>query len=145
MMHRFVVFLLLIMIGTFSHAQQDSAVSGDDQQAMRATIMAQLQAIQENDAKGAFDLNTHEIREHFGTPDAFMGMVRRSYSALYDVRDPDFIEVTAMNMDDGINVQALKWKADDGRMMVAVYEMLKSPDGMWRVRKCMLRPMSEFF
>jgi hypothetical protein len=115
------------------------------QVAMQAAITKQLDAIQGDDEASAFAYNTDALQQHFETPARFMQVVREHFDALYHARAREFIAVSTMNADPGLQVQALKLTGPGGHVWVAIYEMERNPAGDWRVARCSLKPMEGYF
>jgi Domain of unknown function (DUF4864) len=114
-------------------------VSAADWKAIRAVIEIQLRAFQDDDGERAFAQATPEIRRQFGSPEAFMRMVRSSYYPLYRPRSTQFLEPGIVN---GSAVQPLQVIAEDGRVVIALYTMVKGRDRHWRINGCEVAPSS---
>jgi Domain of unknown function (DUF4864) len=106
------------------------APSAEDVQAIRAVIEAQLSAFQREDGPAAFSYAAPSIQQQFGTPEAFMRMVRQGYRPVYRPRQWSF---EAMLVQDDDWVQPVLVTALDGRVVVALYSMERQPDASWRV------------
>jgi chlorite dismutase len=110
-------------------------VSDADARAMREVIEAQLEAFRGDDAPRAFSYAAPEIRESFGTAENFMAMVREQYAVVYRPRSVSF---EAPLQDGDEVVQPVRMTDASGSAWVALYPMVKQPDGTWRINGCQL-------
>lgn len=101
-----------------------------DSAAIRAVIRGQLAAFRRDDAAGAFAYAAPEIQQEFGTPAAFLRMVREGYAPVYR---PGEVIFQRLEVADGVWVQPLLVTAQDGRVYMALYQMERQPDGSWRI------------
>ncbi|HEX9392267.1 MAG TPA: DUF4864 domain-containing protein [Usitatibacteraceae bacterium] len=108
-----------------------------DRQKIQRVIILQIRAFERNDEAVAFSYATPDARRYFGTPRAFMEVVRSSYSALYRHSSHEFLEAAVI---DDIVVQPLKILTTDGEIIVALYTVEQQPDREWRVGSCELAP-----
>ncbi len=125
--------LLLALAPLLATAQ--SALSPEDARAVREVIEAQLDAFGRDDAARAFSLATPGIRATFGSPENFMDMVRRSYAVVYR---PKSVAFEAPVVIDGMIVQPVRMTDAEGRAWIALYPMVRQPDGSWRTDGCRL-------
>ena len=124
--------LLLLLAPCLAAAQ---SVSAADARAVRAVIQAQLEAFRRDDAPRAFSYAAPGIREAFGTPEKFMAMVREQYAVVYRPRSVSFEEPLMAGED---LVQPVRMIDGYGRAWMALYPMVKQPDGSWRINGCHL-------
>ncbi len=108
-----------------------------DRQKIQRVITLQIRAFERNDEAVAFSYATPNARRYFGTPRAFMDMVRASYSALYKHSSREFLEAAVI---EGVVVQPLKILTSDGEIIVALYTVEQQADKEWRVGSCELAP-----
>ena len=108
-----------------------------DRQKIRRIITLQIRAFERNDEAVAFSYATPDARRYFGTPRAFMEVVRTSYSALYNHASHEFLEAAVIS---GVVVQPLKILTSDGEIIVALYTVEQQADKEWRVGSCELAP-----
>ncbi len=101
----------------------------------RRIVQAQLDAFAAGDAYAAFAYASPGIRAAFGTPEAFMAMVRRGYPAVIAPRTATFLVVRVV---DGVTYQPVRLIDSDGRAWLALYRMLRREDGTWRIDGCRL-------
>lgn len=127
---RQLLWLAPALIGT-ARAQP---VSQADQAAIRRTIEAQMEAFGRDDGEAAFAFASPMIQGMFGTPANFMAMVRTGYPPVYRPRSVDFTELVEEN---GAPVQKVELIGPDGRPALALYTMVRGPDG-WLIDGCRL-------
>jgi uncharacterized protein DUF4864 len=127
--------LLLALAPALARAQ---TISDADARAVRRVIEAQLDAFRRDDARRAFSYAAPGIRETFGTAEKFMAMVREQYAVVYRPRSVSF-EAPLMAGED--LVQPVHLTDGDGRAWMAIYPMVKLPDGTWRINGCHLAPL----
>jgi hypothetical protein len=111
------------------------AISDADARAVRAVIEAQLDAFKRDDAARAFSYAAPGIRNAFGTAEKFMAVVREQYAVVYRPRSVSF-EAPLMAGED--LVQPVHLIDGDGHAWMAIYPMVKLPDGTWRINGCHL-------
>lgn len=129
--------LLLFLIAPDCDAREK--VSAADWKAIRSVIAVQLQAFQDDDDERAFSQATPAIRKQFGSAEAFMHMVRSSYYPLYRPRSTKFLEPGIV---DGEAVQPVQVIAEDGKVVIALYTMVKGRDRRWKINGCQMAPSS---
>ena len=130
--------LAALLLLTFNFARaEDGGLPRADRDAIRATIQAQLDAFHRDDAAGAYAEAAPGIRTLFPTPEIFLEMVRRGYPPGYRPRSTEF---TGLAMEDGEVVQRVEIIGPDGLPHLALYTMVKQPDGSWRISGCALVP-----
>jgi hypothetical protein len=127
--------LLLALAPALARAQ---TISDADARAVRRVIEAQLDAFKRDDARRAFSYAAPGIRETFGTAEKFMAMVREQYAVVYRPRSVSF-EAPLMAGED--LVQPVHLTDGDGHAWMAIYPMVKLPDGTWRINGCHLAPL----
>jgi uncharacterized protein DUF4864 len=127
--------LLLALAPALARAQ---TISDADARAVRRVIEAQLDAFRRDDARRAFSYAAPGIRETFGTAEKFMAMVREQYAVVYRPRSVSF-EAPLMAGED--LVQPVHLTDGDGHAWMAIYPMVKLPDGSWRINGCHLAPL----
>ncbi|WP_211230397.1 DUF4864 domain-containing protein [Inquilinus limosus] len=128
---RVLALFLLIAMPAFAQAPAGDA----DQAAIVGVIRKQLDAFQGDRAAEAFGYASPGIQRMFGTPDAFMAMVRQGYQPVYRPRSVDFRELVTTG---GRIVQKVLFIGQDGVPVIAEYFMERQPDGSWRIDGCRL-------
>src|ERR1044071_3852023 len=86
-------------------------------------------------APGISDAAAPGIRNPLGTAEKFMAMVREQYAVVYRPRSVSF-EAPLMAGED--LVQPVHLIDGDGHAWMAIYPMVKLPDGTWRINGCHL-------
>lgn len=128
----------LLMLGAAAPAKADADLSAADEQAIRATIEAQLDAFRADDAERAFALAAPRIQWRFSTPEAFITMVRTQYPVVYR---PARFGFRAVRTEDAVVVQLVEMWDDQDQYWIAAYQMLRAEDGTWRIGGCaLMRP-----
>jgi Domain of unknown function (DUF4864) len=115
-------------------------LSPTDQSAIRDVIQSQIDAFRRDDGTGAFSYASPSIRGMFGTPEAFMDMVRQGYQPVYRPKVFDFREIVTLH---GQVTQKVHVVGPDGRPVTAYYPMTQLPDGTWRIDGCYLQAPEE--
>ena len=128
------ILALILLAALWGHARAaDAPVPAEDQAAIRSVIAGQIDAFRRDDADAAFRLAAPSIQGMFGTPDTFIGMVRRGYAAVYRPRSFDF---AALSQEEGTISQYVELIGPDGAAYTARYTMEHEPDGSWRISGC---------
>lgn len=133
-------------LGTLGHPQKASTtspslsmpISGSDQTAIRAVIEQQIQALQQDDAAGAFAFASPAIQAQFVTPQDFMAMVKSYYPAVYRPRSVMFEQVIIV---DGMPTQQVLLMTAAGELVRANYLMEQQADRGWKINGCFLTPI----
>jgi Domain of unknown function (DUF4864) len=120
----------LLALGGAPCLAADPPAASADAAAIRHVVESQLAAFRRDDGAEAFGYAAPSIQQQFGTPEAFMRMVRQGYRPVYRPRQVIFEEVVQQ---DGTWVQPLLITAEDGRVLVALYQMERQPDDTWRI------------
>lgn len=129
---RRILFVLLMLIGP---AWAQSAVSAEDEEAIRGVITQQIEAFKRDDGDAAYAFASPHIQEKFGDPGRFLDMVRRAYPAVHRPRSLDFTELL---VGDGTIVQQVELIGPEGEAQLALYSMQREPSGQWRIDGCIL-------
>jgi len=109
-------------------------ISKEDAAAIRAVISEQLDAFARDDGPRAFSLATAGIRAQFGTPEAFMEMVKSEYAVVYR---PKSVRFEPPELIEGQIIQPVRMTDAEGRTWMAIYPMLRE-GGRWRTNGCLL-------
>lgn len=121
-------------------AASPQALSAADAVAIRDIIERQLAAFRRDDGEAAFAFASPGIRAMFGTPGAFLSMVRRAYRPVYRPREVEFRDLVDV---DGRPTQRVVLVGPDGDVVVAHYRLERQADGTWRIDGCILAGSSE--
>ena len=130
--------LVAVLLPFGSPANAAEPVAPADAIAIRGVIEQQIEAFGRDDGVAAFAYASPDIRALFGTPGAFMAMVRSGYPAVYRPRQLTFKETLAQ---DGQVVQGLVVLGADGSHVLMLYFMERQPQGDWRIDGVELRPL----
>ena len=125
---------LLLLAASATRAER---VSGDDANAVRAVVEAQLSAFAADDAKRAFSYAAPSIREMFGTPDRFMQMVRAGYPVVYRPASVVFLNPERV---EGQLLQGVHLTDASGALWLAIYRLERQPDKSWRIAGVDVQP-----
>ena len=134
-MRKLLVMLAAMLVGVGAVFAADIAVSSNDKAEIQSAIRGQLDAFQRDDAAAAFAFAAPAIREMFGTPENFIGMVRNGYAAVYRPREVEFRDLVTI---EDIVVPQVLVVGQDGRPQIALYTMERQSDGVWRINGCTL-------
>ena len=119
--------LALLFTGFAAHAEDGRRAGILD------VIGSQLNALQRDDA--AFAFASPDIQAMFGTPDNFMKMVAEAYAPVYRPGKFTFLDLVEKN---GRLVQRVLFTGPDGKQVLALYTMVRQPEGRWRIAGCIL-------
>ena len=128
--------VLLVMLSSPAWAQP---VTPADREAIRTVVQQQLDAFRHDNAELAFSYASPAIQEKFGTPNAFMHMVKSAYAPVYRPRHIVFKE---LRMIGGSLVQSVLLVGPDNVPVIALYPMHQLRDGTWKIDGCHLQPMA---
>ena len=123
------LFLILTIIFTASTAlAQDSPAANE---AYKAIITHQLQAIAQDDAAGAYSEAAPNVQKIFPSPEIFMNMVHSGYPPVYRNKQYSFGEA---GLDaNGRPFQKVEILGMDGVRYEGIYFMERQPDGSWKI------------
>ena len=130
---------LLLAFGSVARAA-DGGPGGPDREAIESVIGRQLEAFRRDDGAAAFAFASPTIQSMFGTPEAFMAMVRRSYRPVYR---PLEVRFEALVVHDGEYIQRVRLVGPEHEVVIALYEMQRQPNGEWRIDGCFLLQAAE--
>jgi hypothetical protein len=136
-MIRSVVLLIFLAVAVPVRAE---GLAATDQAAIVAVIRDQIAAFRVDDAARAFGYASPGIQAKFGTPEAFLEMVRSGYFPVYRAQGVTFREIA---IEDGVPVQAVEIRSADGLGVLAFYFMERQPDGSWRINGVILTRLPE--
>lgn len=118
---------LLAIAGLFLLAAPARA---QDTEAIRSVIDRQIEAFRQDDGSQAFSFASPAIQARFGSPAAFMAMVRSGYPAVYRPLEVEFRE---LRLEGDQAVQEVYFVGHDGKAALGLYRMERQPDGSWRI------------
>ena len=126
---------LFVAAMLFAAASPAAEISKADAAAIRKVISDQIDAFAHDDGPRAFSLATAGIQATFGTPDAFMEMVKTQYPVVYRPRSVRFLPPEIVH---GEVVQRVRMTDDTGVAWLAIYPMLREAGRGWRTNGCLL-------
>lgn len=103
--------------------------------AIDAIITAQWQAFRSSDAVGGYAYASPRLQEMYGTPAAFLDMVRAGYQPVLAARRIDFEEFVTFR---GYLARRVRLIGGPGQAREALYMMTRLADGSWRIAGCIL-------
>lgn len=110
--------------------------AADDVATAQGVIRSQLEAMDRDDAAGAYSFASPEIRGLFQEADSFMTMVRRNYPAVHRHKSFEFGDSRAAA---GQVIQEVKIVDADGVPWQAIYTLAQQPDGSVKITGCTLK------
>lgn len=102
---------------------------------VRGVIVAQLQALAEDDADRAFQTATPAVREAIGSSNRFLAMVRGAYPMVYR---PSSVSFHKPEADDGTVLQMVEITDGDDKSWIALFALEQQPDSTWRISGCVV-------
>jgi len=116
----------------------EERLSAADARAIEQVIRDQLDAFGHDDAERAWGHSTPEIQKRFGSPDAFMRMVREHYQAVYRAGGVQFVRLRKVG---GTWSQTVDVVDETGFVWRATYLMKRHGKG-WKIGGCTLAETS---
>ncbi|MBD9596173.1 DUF4864 domain-containing protein [Ensifer sp. ENS07] len=101
----------------------------------RTIIREQITAFLQDDAETAYSFASPAIRGKFPDKESFFEMVKRGYQPVY--RPGNFAFGRSKVVGDQV-LQEVLISAPDGRDWTAVYELVKQPDGSYKINGVMI-------
>ena len=120
--------LMLLLSAWPGHAS--ASLSAADEKKVRAVIQAQLKAFADDNAREAYALATPALQTQFGTPTAFMAMVRSSYPVVYAPGNVAFLKPERQQAE---VIQRVQMTDQQGKAWLAVYSLQQQKDKGWRI------------
>lgn len=106
-------------------------------QVVRQVVEQQLHAFAAQDAMQAFALADHDLRNQFGTADAFLATVREQYPMLMH---PTSVLFLKPETDGTIALQKVRLSDDEGSSWTLTYLLNREGDDQWRISGCLVTP-----
>ena len=122
------ILLLAILFTPISALAQDSPSAND---AYKAIITHQLQAIAQDDGASAYAEAAPNVQKIFPNPEIFMSMVRGGYPPVYRNKQYNFGDAGLDAV--GRPFQKVEILGLDGVRYEAIYFMERQPDGSWKI------------
>jgi hypothetical protein len=102
---------------------------------VREVIVAQIAALQEDDADRAFQTATPAVQQAIGSSGRFLAMVRGAYPMVYR---PTSVSFHKPEEEDGSVLQMVEIKDDDDKSWLALFALELQPDRTWRISGCLV-------
>ena len=132
---RLLVVLFVAAASAFGAAVQASPLTDDEADSVRRVIVAQFEAFAQDDADGAFETATPEVREAVGNSGRFLAMVRGAYPMVYRPRAVNFHKPEE---DGGSVLQLVEITDDKAKSWIALFALERQPDRSWRIGGCVV-------
>jgi hypothetical protein len=100
---------------------------------VRKVVIAQIEALADDDADRVFATTTPAVREAVGTSGRFLAMVRGAYPMVYRPRAVSFHKA---EKDDDTVLQMVEVTDQDNKSWLAVFVLEKQPDTSWAIGGC---------
>ena len=127
------VVLLTLAAPAVSHSQELPTAS--DKAEIIAIIEKQIDAFRRDDGVEAFSYASPGIQARFGNAENFMATVISAYQPHYRPRSVQFQSLVTLR---GQPTQRVLLVGPDGLPVIALYSMVRMPDGSWRIDGCFL-------
>ena len=141
---KLMVAVLLVSLGLAPAAIADNhpspAVTVEDRIVIERVIREQLAAFKADDDTSAFAQASPGIQRKFGTPEAFMLMVRRNYQAVYRPLSVSFGELAVGTLGP---IQPVSIVGPNAVAFTALYLMERQADGTWKIGGCFVIPSED--
>lgn len=132
----FIRFLLAIAMGSVAAMNATAGpLSEAEAQKVQGVIVAQLSALAEDDADGAFQTATPSLREAIGSSGRFLALVRGAYPMVYR---PASVTFHKPEEDDGSVLQLVEITDTDAKTWLALFALERQPDASWRISGCVV-------
>ncbi len=134
--HRILMLVALALAAAGLHLRAAAEpLPEPEAQKVRDVIVAQLSALALDDADGAFETATPEVREAIGSSNRFLAMVRTAYPMVYRPASVNFYQP---EQEDGGVLQLVEIKDDDDKSWLALFALERQPDQSWRISGCVV-------
>lgn len=118
-------------------AMAEDAVDGS-----RHVIEKQIEAFLNDDAEAAYAFAAPGIQARYPDKDAFFAMVKKSYQPVY--HPGNFAFGRSKNIENGAMIlHEVLIEGEDGKDWKAVYQLLRQPDGTYKIGGVVIVPETE--
>lgn len=133
-----IIIIAFLFSGGMAAAQDQSSdpLKLSDRERIADVILGQMAAFKAGNGDAAFALAAPNVREKFGSPEAFMRMIRENYEPVFNPRSVTFGALSLSQM--GL-VQHVFVLDPNAVAFVALYLMERADDGRWQIAGCILR------
>ena len=115
------------------------ALAQDRIDATRQIIERQIEAFLKDDAEAAYAFAAPGIQARYPDKDSFFAMVKKSYQPVY--KPGNYAFGRSKTVDDGAMIlHELLIEGRDGKDWKAVYQLLRQPDGSYRIGGVVIVP-----
>jgi hypothetical protein len=136
-MRMFPALFAFVLLTLPLHVFADDPVKGS-----RQVIEKQILAFLNDDAAGAYAFAAPGIQARYPDKDSFFAMVKKSYQPVY--RPGNFAFGRSKTVGDGAMIlHEVLIEGEDGKDWKAVYQLLRQPDGSYRIGGVMIGPETE--
>lgn len=125
---------LLFAISLPTPSMAEDAVEGS-----RQIIQRQIEAFLKEDAGAAYAFAAPGIKARYPDKDVFFDMVKKSYQPVYKPGNYAFGRSLSLNGGETILHEVLI-EGRDGKDWKAIYQLLRQPDGSYRIGGVMMAP-----
>ncbi|TFY96939.1 DUF4864 domain-containing protein [Ramlibacter rhizophilus] len=112
---------------------QGALLSSREADEVRNVILAQIQAMAENDAERMFETTTPEVRAAIGSSGRFLAMMHGAYPMVYQ---PSAVNFHPPHRKSDGAFQLVEIKDRNDQSWLAVFIVEQQPDHSWRVSGC---------
>lgn len=111
-------------------------------QGSRHVIEQQIEAFLKDDAAAAYAFAAPGIQARYPDKDSFFAMVKKSYQPVYKPGNYAFGRTRTVG-DGGMILHELLIEGQDGKDWKAVYQLLRQPDGSYRIGGVLIAPETD--
>lgn len=137
-MKRWFFAMLILLAGLalpLSSVAAADKVTQEDRVAIRIVVESQLAALADDNADAAFALATADTRSKLGNSETFLQIIKQQFEPIYRHQRAIF---SAPEVIAGRMVQIVRLTDTNSAVWLAIYQMHKEPDGMWKIAGCRL-------
>ena len=125
---------LLVALAMPPASKADDAVGGS-----RQIIKQQIEAFLHEDASAAYAFAAPGIKARYPDKDIFFDMVKKAYQPVY--RPGSYAFGRSLSLDGGETIlHEVLIEGRDGKDWKAIYQLLRQPDGTYRIGGVMMAP-----
>ncbi len=132
---RFFMVLIIALAAASAFKANAAPLSEEETQKVQHVIVAQFEAFAEDDADGAFETATPEVREAVGSSGRFLALVRGAYPMVYR---PETVTFHKPEADEGSVLQLVEITDKDNKSWLALFALERQADASWRISGCVV-------
>lgn len=118
------------------------AFADDPVEGSRHVIEQQIEAFLKDDAAAAYAFAAPAIQARYPDKESFFAMVKKSYQPVYHPGNYAFGRSKTIG-DGGMILHEVLIEGQDGKDWKAVYQLLRQPDGSYRIGGVMIVPETD--